>query len=60
MHKERALLDKKEKLKEEVKWLQQTLSHLTINSSSPPTNPAVQAVIKVLSDKKKKITVIVS
>lgn len=61
VQKERELLDQKKRLEDEVKLLDQTLSLLTLTSSAPsgPNLPA-QAVVKIMAEKKKKITATVS
>ncbi len=55
--KERELLDRKKKLEDEMKWLDQTLSLLLLTSS---ITPPIQAVQKAIEDRKNCITVVVS
>lgn len=57
--KERTLLDSREKVQKEVDMLIQTLSYLALNTNNPSTDPATQAVSKVIREKKKEISKIV-
>lgn len=54
VQKERALLDQKALLQDEIKLLAQTFSILSINTANPSSDPALLAVAKVLDVKKKK------
>ena len=56
---ERKLLDAKALLEDEIKWLEQTTSYLTLNSTNPSSDPALLAVLKVLKTKKEKVNDIV-
>ena len=61
VHQERVLLDQKEVLEEELKFLQQTLSYLVLhNTTASPSNPAVMAVSSVIKAKKGKLTDLVN
>lgn len=51
---ERKLLDAKALLEGEIKWLEQTTSYLTLNSSNPATDPTLLAVLNILKTKKDK------
>lgn len=57
---ERSLLDAKALAKDEIKWLEQTVSFLTLNSSSPSTDPTLLAVLKICKEKKKRLDDIIS
>ncbi len=46
VHEERKLLDARDLLEDEIKWLEQTTSYLTLNSANPSTNPTLLAVLK--------------
>ena len=59
IEKERDLLDEKANLEAQVIWLDQTLSFLTLNASSP-TDPASQAVVTAITSRKENIRNIVS
>jgi hypothetical protein len=59
VQKERVLLDQKLRLKEEIKWLDQTLSLLTLTSPVTSGVPA-QAVAKIIGEKKIKIAATIS
>ena len=58
VEKERDLLDKKGTIESEIKWLDQTLSFLIFNASSP-NDPVSQAVVTILRKKKDNMTNIV-
>lgn len=58
--KERTLLDHKDKLEGDVNMLTQTLSYLALSTSCPATDPAMQAVRKVINEKKREISKTVS
>lgn len=58
IQKERTLLDEKKRHEDEVKWLEQTFSLLTLTSSAP--NLPAQTVAKAIEDRKRKIIAIVS
>ncbi len=63
IQKERELLDTKKRVEHEVNWLEQTLSYLTLTSTSAnpaPVNLPAQAVGKAITERKKKITATVS
>lgn len=60
VHKERELLDRKKRLEDEVKLLHQTLSFLTLTSTSGSSNPPAKAVTVAIKERKKKITETVS
>lgn len=60
VHQERALLDAKAALEDEIKFLDQTASYLTLNSSNPSANPTLLAVLKIRKDKKDKMISTVS
>ncbi len=59
VHEERKLLDARDLLEDEIKWLEQTTSYLTLNSANPSTDPTLLAVLKILKEKKGKETDIV-
>ena len=52
--KERALLDEKALVENELKWLGQILSHLVINSAIPSTDPQVVGINKLAAERKKR------
>lgn len=54
VHQERSLLDTKALLEDEIKWLVQTASYLTMYSANPSTDSTLLAVLKVCKDKKKQ------
>ncbi len=62
VQRERELIDGKKRLEDEVKWLDQTLSYLTLTSATPaaPNSIPAQAVVKAIEERKKKITNTVS
>lgn len=51
---ERELLDKKDTLDSELKWLEQTHSFLSLNSTNPATDPTLLAVARTLMEKRQK------
>ena len=57
---ERALLDEKETIDKEMKWLYQAITHLTLNSITPSTDPQVIIVTKKLKEMKDRHSDIVS
>ena len=57
---ERALLDEKETIDKEMKWLYQAITHLTLNSITPSTDPQVIIVAKKLKEIKDRHSDIVS
>lgn len=58
---ERELLDKRRRLEDEVKWLDQTLSLLVISNSTitPTSNVPAQVVASAIQGKKKDIANVV-
>ena len=58
IQRERELMDKKKKLEDEVKWLEQTLSLLILSPSS--NNLPTQAVMTAIRGRKENITAVVS
>ena len=60
VQRERTLLDKKEKLTGELKWLNQTLSYLALHSTNPSNDPTLVSVATAIGDNQKKLTEIVS
>ena len=57
---ERVLLDQKTNLDNEIKWLDQAISLLTLNSTNPTTDPTLQATTSYTKEKQKERTDIVS
>lgn len=49
---ERSLLDEKAAIGGEIKWLNQMVSFLTLNSTNPSTDVTVQATLKIAGEKK--------
>ena len=60
LHEERQLRDQHDTIDREIKWLEQTVSFMTINSTDPSNDPALQTVVKHTQDKTKKKDDIVS
>ena len=60
VHRERNLLDDQKRNEEELKWLNQTLTLLNLNSCDPSTDPQVSAVARMIKGKKEKNDDIVS
>ena len=60
MRRERTLLDEKEKLAGELKWLNQTLSYLALHSTNPSNDPTLVSVATAIGDNQKKLVEIVS
>lgn len=54
IQRERTLLDELHNLKGEIKWLSETISLLSLTSSSPSTDPQILAIAKILSERKKR------
>lgn len=54
VHQERSLLDEKVAVEGEIKWLDQMISFLTLNSTNPSTDPTLQATLKITGEKKRK------
>ena len=53
---ERVLLDRRTKLNDEIKWLEQTIFLLTMNSTNLATDPALQAATNYPQAKQKDRT----
>lgn len=62
LQRERALLDERERFGGELKWLEQTLSHLALHSTStnPACDPTMVAVATAIKTKKEQMKGIVS
>lgn len=61
VHQERILLDQKDTLEGELKFLHQTLSYLVLHSpTTTSSNPAIQAVTNVIKTKNGKLNDLVS
>ncbi len=56
---ERDLLDELDCMKGQLKWLEQTLTLTTLNSSNPSTDPQVHTLVTLIKEKKKRICDIV-
>lgn len=52
------MLEAKALLVDEIKWLEQTTSYLTLNSSNPATDPTLLAVLNILKEKKTTLYVV--
>lgn len=47
-------MDEKAAIEGEIKWLDQMVSFLTLNSTNPSTDVTVQATLKIAGEKKEK------
>lgn len=59
VQRERELLDELECLNGQLKWLEQTLTLTTLNSSNPSADPNVDLLVKFIKEKKERISAIV-
>lgn len=60
LQKERSLLEEETAVAADLKWLEQTLSLLSLNSSNPATDPELLTAARLIKERKTRIGVIVS
>ena len=55
IERERELLDELECMEGQLKWLEQTLTLTSLNSSNPSTDPQVHMLVNLIKERKKRV-----